>query len=172
MTRKPIPIWDRIKFLLLLGLIWFILVWSAMANNPLIGFSDALKIQVHTGWWVFVLLGLELLRQVHFLISEHSARYHRFWTETVFDGFERTTHRRLSDWTRFRIRRILTWIFWIAIIAVVTGKIIHTTPILALLRGPQLIWHVLPFVLQLAFAFFFIAFQFIGLFWLLSLIHI
>ena len=152
LTRKPMSIWDRIKFLLLLGLVWFILVWSAMANNPLIGFSDAMRIQVRTGWWVFVLIGLELLRQVHFLISEHSAGYHRFWTETVFGGFERTTHRRISDWTRFRIRRILTWILWIAIIAVVTGKIIHTTPILALLRGPQLIWHVLPFVLQIVFA--------------------
>jgi hypothetical protein len=82
------PIWDRIKFLLLLTLVWFILVWSAMANNPLVGFSDAMRIQVRTGWWVFVLIGLELLRQIHFLISEHSAGYHRFWTETVFGGFE------------------------------------------------------------------------------------
>jgi ATP-dependent Zn protease len=59
-------------------------------------------------------------------------------------------------------------VFWIVVVAVVTGKIIHTSPFLALLRAPQLLWHVLPFVLQLAFAFFFIAFQFIGLFWLLS----
>ena len=93
LTRKPMSIWDRIKFLLLLGLVWFILVWSAMANNPLVGFSDAMRIQVRTGWWVFVLIGLELLRQIHFLISEHSAGYHRFWTETVFGGFERATHR-------------------------------------------------------------------------------
>jgi cell division protease FtsH len=62
----------------------------------------------------------------------------------------------------------VTWVLWIAVIAVVTGKIIHTSPVLALLRGPQLLWHALPFVLQLGFAFFFIAFQFIGLFWLLS----
>src|SRR2546423_1593832 len=168
LTRKPISIWDRIKFLLLLGLIWFVLAWSAMANNPLIGFSDAMRIEARTGWWVFVLLGLELLRQVHFLISEHSARYHRFWTETFFGGFERTTHRRISDWTRFRVWRILTWVFWIAIIAVVTGKIIHTSPILALLRGPQLIWHVLPFVLQIAFTLLFVVLQFVALFWLMS----
>jgi len=43
--RKPMSIWDRIKFLILLVLVWFILVWSAMANNPLIGFSDAMRIQ-------------------------------------------------------------------------------------------------------------------------------
>src|SRR6516225_2619111 len=168
LTRKPLSFWDRIKFLVLLGLVWFILTWSVMANDPLVGFSDALRIEVRAGSWVFVLMGLEVLRQIHFLISEHSKAYHRFWTYGVFGGFERLTHRRISDWTRFRIWRLLTWVFWIAVAAVVTGKIIHTTPILALLRGPQLIWHVLPFVLQLAFAFFFIAFQFIGLFWLLS----
>ena len=168
LTRKPMSIWDRIKFLLLLGLVWFILVWSAMANNPLIGFSDAMRIQVRTGWWVFVLIGLELLRQVHFLISEHSASYHRFWTETIFGSFERTTHRRISDWTRFRIRRILTWILWIVIIAVVTGKIIHTSPILALLRGPQLIWHVLPFVLQIVLLLLIVVGQFAAIFWFMS----
>src|SRR5262249_56282027 len=120
------------------------------------------------GAWVFVLAGLEAIRQIHFLISEHWAAYHRFWTHTVFGGTERVTHRRLSDWTRFRLRRLATWILWIVIAAVVTGKVIHTSPVLALLKAPQLLWHVLPFVLQLAFAFFFIAFQFIGLFLLLS----
>jgi ATP-dependent Zn protease len=168
LTRKPLAFWDRIKFLLLLGLVWFILTWSVMANDPLVGFSDALRIEVRAGAWVFVLMGLEVIRQIHFLICEHSKAYYRFWTYGVFGGFERVTHRRISDWTRFRIWRLLTWVFWIAVAAVVTGKIIHTTPMLALLRAPQLIWHVMPFVLQLAFAFFFIAFQFIGLFWLLS----
>jgi cell division protease FtsH len=161
-------VWDRLKFLILLALVWWILVWSAMANNPLMGISDAMRTEVRSGAWVFVLAGLEVLRQIHFLISEHWARYHRFWTHGVFGGFERLTHRRLSDWTRFRLRRLFTWVLWIVIAAVVTGKIIHTSPVLALLRAPQLLWHVLPFVLQLAFAFFFIAFQFIGLFWLLS----
>ena len=80
LTRKPLSFWDRIKFLVLLGLVWFILVWSVMANDPLVGFSDALKIEVQSGWWVFVLLGLEVIRQIHFLISEHSRGYNRFWT--------------------------------------------------------------------------------------------
>ena len=139
-----------------------------MANNPLVGFSDAMRIQVRTGWWVFVLIGLEVLRQVHFLISEHWAAYNRFWTEKVFGGFERMTHRRISDWSRFRIRRIVTWVLWIAIIAIVTGKIIHTTPILALLRGPQLIWHVLPFVLQIVLLLLIVVGQFAAIFWFMS----
>jgi cell division protease FtsH len=168
LTRKPLSLWDRIKFLVLLGLLWFILVWSVMANDPLVGFSDALKIEVQSGWWVFVLMGLEVIRQIHFLISEHSQGYNRFWTWVVFGGIERVTHRRISDWTRFRLSRLLKWVFWIAVIAVVTGKIIHTTPLLALLRGPQLIWHVLPFVLQIAFTLLFVVLQFVALFYFLS----
>jgi hypothetical protein len=48
LTRKPLSFWDRVKFLLLLTLIWFILTWSAMANNPLMGFSDAARIEVRS----------------------------------------------------------------------------------------------------------------------------
>src|ERR1700722_17579486 len=168
LTRKPLGIWDRIKFLVLLGVVWILLVWSVMANDPLVGFSDAVRTEVRTGWGGFILAGLELLRQIHFLISEHSQGYHRFWTWMVFGGAERLTHRRISDWTRFRISRLVKWVFWIAVIAVVTGKIIHTTPVLALLRGPQLIWHVLPFVIQIMFTLLFVVLQFVALFWFMS----
>ena len=168
LTRKPLSLWDRIKFLVLLGVVWILLVWSVMANDPLVGFSDAMRIEVRTGWWVFILAGLELLRQIHFLISEHWRGYHRFWTVTVFGGMERVSRRRVSPWARFRLGRILSWVLWIVILAVVIGKIIHTTPILALLRAPQLIWHVLPFVLQVGFTLLFVVLQFVALFWFMS----
>ena len=167
-TRKPLPLWDRIKFLLLLTLVWFLLVWSAMAANPLIGFSDAVRIEVRSGLWVFVLIGLELVRQIHFLISEHSAAYHRFWTVKFFGGVERATHRRLTDWTRFRLGRLLTWAFWIAVIAVIAGKVTHTDPVVALLHMPSYIWHALPFVLQLVAILLIVVLQFAAIFWFLS----
>ena len=167
-TRKPLSLWDRLKFLLLLTLIWFILVWSAMANNPLMGFADAARIEVRAASWVFVLLALEALRQLHFLISEHWAGYHRFWTHTVFGGFERATHTKLSDWTRFRVWRLLTWLFWIAVIAVVIGKVTDTNPIVALLHAPTYIWKALPFLLQIFVLVFVLILQFAALFWFLS----
>ena len=167
-TRKPLPIWDRIKFLILLTLIWFTLAWSAMASNPLIGFKDAMRIELRSGFWVFVLFALELLRQLHFLVSEHWAAYHRFWTVKFFGGFERATHRRLSDWTRFRLIRILKWVFWIAVIAVVVGKVTHSNPVTALVSLPAYIWHALPFVFQLMFGVVFVVIQFGALFWFLS----
>ncbi len=167
-TRKPLPLWDRLKFLILLVLVWFVLVWSVMASDPVIGFSDAMKIEVTAGSWVFVLIGLEFLRQVHFLISEHWAGYHRFWTKTFFGGWERATRRKFSAWTRFRVWRVLTWVFWIAVVAVVAGKVTHAAPVTALLKMPSYIWHALPFILQLMVILLFVVLQFAAIFWFLS----
>ncbi|MGD0062751.1 MAG: AAA family ATPase [Streptosporangiaceae bacterium] len=168
LTRKPLGFWDRIKFLILLVLLWFVLVWSLMANDPIIGFSDAMRTEVRAAWWVFLLIGLELLRQVHFVISEHSRGYHHFWASTVFGGVERSSHRRLSDWTRFRLRRLALWVFWIVVFAFVVSRFVHTSPILALLRAPGLIWHALPFVLQMLVYVVIIVAQFAALFWFMS----
>jgi cell division protease FtsH len=167
-TRKPLPIWDRIKFLLLLVLVWFILVWSVMASDPLVGFVDAMRIEVTSGWWVFALIALELIRQVHFLISEHWAGYHRFWTKKFFGRLDGTTHRRLSPWTRYRMWRVAVWVFWIAVVAVIAGKVTHTNPAVALAHMPSYIWHALPFVLQLLVILLFVVLQFAAIFWFLS----
>jgi cell division protease FtsH len=167
-TRKPLALWDRLKFLILLTLLWFILVWSVMASDPLIGFTDAVRIEFTSGWWVFALFGLEVVRQLHFVISEHWAGYYRFWTQTVFGGWERMTRRKFSAWTRFRFWRVLSWLFWIAVIAVVAGKVTHADPVTALLKMPSYIWHALPFILQLMVILLFVVLQFGAIFWFLS----
>src|SRR5215203_2068374 len=167
-TRKPSPLWDRAKILLLVGIAWLILLWASMANNPILPFTDAVRLQVRSGWWLLALMGLEAIRQRHYLVSEHWSGYHLFWTKTLFGRFDRAIRRRFSDWTRFRIARALKILSFIALYAVVAGRILNTSPVVAIFEAPAILWQVLPFVLQLAFAFFFIAFQFIGLFWLLS----
>jgi cell division protease FtsH len=167
-TRKPLPPWDRLKFLVLLVLVWFLLAWSVMASDPIVGFADAMRIEITSGWWVFALIGLELIRQAHFLISEHWAGYYRFWTQTFFGGFERESHRKLSEWTRFRLKRVLIWVFWIAVIAAVAGKVKQTSPVNALVNMPSYIWHALPFVLQLLVILLFVVLQFAAIFWFLS----
>ena len=167
-TRKPLPLWDRIKLLLLLTVLWFLLAWSVKSGNPLVTWSDAFRIESRSGAWILVLIGLELLRQVHFLISEHWAAYHQFWTNRVFAGFARVTHHRLSDWTRFRLWRLITWAFWIAVLAVILGKVNKTSPVEGLLAAPAELWQAMPFVLQLMFGVVFVVIQFAALFWFLS----
>jgi ATP-dependent Zn protease len=168
LTRKRMPLWDRIKWLVVLAALWLILVWSVMADDPLVGFVDAMRIEVNAGWWVFVLFGLEVVHQVHFLISEHWAAYNQFWLNKVWGGSARFTNRKLSAWTQFRIGRLVRWVVVIVVVAIVTGKIIHATPLLALLRIPSIAWHAMPFVIQIVFTLFFVVAQFGMLFWFLS----
>ena len=167
-TRKPMALWDRIRLLLLFSIAWLILVWASMADNPLLPFVDAARIQAVESQWLLWLAGAELLRQVHFFISERSAGYHRFWSQRVFGGTERALRRRLSDWTRFRLARLLKITAFVVLFALVAAQILDTSPVLALFQAPALLFSALPYMAQLAFAFFFIAFQFIGLFWLLT----
>ncbi|GAA4229825.1 hypothetical protein GCM10023075_38150 [Streptosporangium album] len=122
-TRKRMPFWDRVKFVVILTIIYFILVWNAMASyEGIMSFREALVVTAVAAPWIFWLLGAEVLRQVHFFVSERSAGYHRFWTRGVFGGFERWTHRRFSDWNRFRIARAVKWLFWIAVLALRTAR--------------------------------------------------
>jgi cell division protease FtsH len=167
-TRKRLVLWDRIKWLVVLAALWLILVWSVMADDPLVGFVDAMRIEVHSGLWVFILAGLELLHQIHFLISEHSAAYHQFWTNKVWGASNRLTSSKLSAWTRFRIGRIIRWVVLIAVIAIIAGKIMHDPPLTAVLRVPSILWHALPVFIQYAFLLFFTVAQFALLFWFLS----
>jgi cell division protease FtsH len=168
LTRRKIPFWDRIKWLVLLVAIWLILVWATMGNNPLVGFLDACRIQVQTGWWVFVLIGLELIHQTHFFISEHSARYNQFWVQKVWGRWQRFTNRKLSAWTKFRITRVFSWIIVLAVIAIVAGKVMHVPPLNAALIIPEDLWHGLPTFIQYAIYLLFAVAQFGLLFWFLS----
>jgi cell division protease FtsH len=168
-TRKPMPFWDRIKILLLLVGAWLLLLWSTVASYPAgyLPLSDALPINLQNNGWLLVLAGAELIRQIHYLISERWARYHAFWTDRVFGGLERRAAR-MYDWTRFRIARIAKVLFWLIIIDLVIAQLFDLSPATALFELPALIIEGLPFILRLAFAFFFVIVQFVGIFWFLS----
>jgi cell division protease FtsH len=168
LTRKRLPLWDRVKWLILLIVIWLLLVWSLMANNPLVGFLDAVRIEAHLGSWVFILFGLELLHQIHFLISEHWAAYNQFWVHKVWGRTQRLSSTKLSAWTRYRLGRILRWVLIVVVIAIIAGKIMHDAPLSALAQIPAILWHALPTFIQYAFLLFFTVAQFGLLFWFLS----
>ena len=59
-----------------------------MASIPILPFEDAMRMKTEdgSGRFILTLLGIELLRQMHFFISERSPAYHRFWTHRVFGG--------------------------------------------------------------------------------------
>jgi ATP-dependent Zn protease len=160
--------WDHIKWLMLLAIIWLLLVFSLMGDDPLVGFVDAVRIEAHLALWVFILAGLEFLHQLHFVVSERSARYHQFWLHKVWGRTERFKNRHFSAWAQFRFWRLVRWLIAVAVLSIIVGKIIHVQPALALLKVPAILWHALPFVLQMVFLLFFAVAQFALLFWFMS----
>ncbi|GAA2309819.1 hypothetical protein GCM10010149_70050 [Nonomuraea roseoviolacea subsp. roseoviolacea] len=168
-TRKRMPFWDRSKFLLGLVLAFLVLSWKTMADfEGIVGFPEAVRVIAYEHQWIFWLLGAEALRQLHFLVSERSSRYHGFWSRRVFGGFERWSHRRFDDWTRYRIARAIKIVFWGVLVALVLGAVLETSPFLALFRAPALVFQALPFLFQIVFLFFVVIIQFVGMFWFLS----
>lgn len=165
-TRVHLSFYDRTKFILLFAFTFLLLVWADMAGDENLGFTQALEDSAYRRWWIFPLLAIEFIRQTHFLIAELAAPYHGFW-QRYFGFVDRQLHR-LSDWTRFRLSRVIKWLVFIALLSVVLGAIYEETPVRALFYAPKALWSALPIIAQLAFAVVFIVIQFVALFWFLS----
>jgi cell division protease FtsH len=159
--------WDRSKILLLLVALWWLLLWSNMTNNPIEPLSDAVRNQVTSLWWIEVLFGLEIIRQLHYFVSERSASWNHFWADRVFAGLHVLTHR-ISDWNRFRIARVIKFAVILVILAIILAGFYHTSPLVSLFQVPAAIYSALPLLAQIVFGFFFVILQFVGLFWFLS----
>lgn len=165
-TRIHLSFYDRTKFLSLFTIVFLILVWADMAGDDTLSFTSALEKSASQRWWIFLLLGIEALRQTHFLIAELAAPYHGIW-QRYFAFVDRIIHR-LSDWTRFRISRVIKWILFITLLSIVLGAIYKETPVRALFFAPKALWSALPVIGQLAFAVVFVIIQFVAIFWFLS----
>jgi cell division protease FtsH len=167
-TRKRMSWWDHVKWLVLLAVVWLLLVFSLMGDDPLIGFVDACRLESRLALWVFVLAGAEFLHQLHFVISERWGSYHQFWLHSVWERTEKFKNRHFSAWAQFRFWRMVRWVITIAVIGIITGKIIHVSPALALLKIPAIAWHAMPMVIQVVFILLLTVAQFALLFWFLS----
>ncbi len=165
-VRARLSLWDRAKFLLLLTAILLFATWSDASTNPLLTLRDAFVNQVNNRWWFPTLIGIELIRQAHFLICESWSAYYRTW-KSFFGTSEKISHR-FSDWTRFRLVRTVKVIGYIVILAIGLGIYYKEPPIQAITKAPVALWKMMPLVAQLAFALVFIVIQFVGMFWFLS----
>ena len=173
-TRQPLGWWDRSKFLILLaGLFWF-LVWAQSLDNPILPFTEAIKQTIRDRSWILVLFGLEVLRQIHFVVSEHSARYHGFWNQRVFGRLDRRVER-VNPWTRFRLARIAKWLAVLLAFDLFVAWRNDTAPITQFFQLPQTVFDFLfgpisdlPFIFEVGFTGLFLVGQFALLFWFLS----
>jgi ATP-dependent Zn protease len=173
-TRKPLALWDRIKFLALFVLIFGVLVYDQASANPLMSMHDAIREVWLDVRWLEALFALELLRQLHYLLSEHWAGWHHFWADGVFGGWNRYVER-FSPWTRYRTARTAKVLLVIALIGVLFGWKWDESPVDALIELPRATIDAafstaqgLPLILQLVLLMGMNLLIFVGIFWLLS----
>ncbi len=168
LTRKPLVFWDRVKLLLLFGAAFGVIVWAQAAQNPMVSLPQAEQSAAASGFGqiLLVLIVLEALRQIHFVLAEHSARYHQTWLR-LFARTEGFTGR-YSAWTRFRVARVLTWVVTLAVVSMVLAAISGLPPVIALFQVPVWFIQQLPMILQLVLYLFIAVGQFALIFWFLS----
>ena len=170
-VRRRSPTWDRMKFIVLILFLLGILV-SAKVGAPFTTLEQALYDSWNEtfGRVLMIALPLEILRQIHYYISEKAGAYNRFWAKGVFGGMERQAHRRFKPWTRFRLGRYVRIIVFLLILGAVVDYFVADTngPIETLIQLPNILARNLQqFIFFLFYPILLIS-QFVALFWFLS----
>jgi ATP-dependent Zn protease len=126
LTRRPLSWWDRIKFLMLLGALFGFFVAAEMADNPLLPLREAVDMTASGKWWIAALVGIEVIRQIHFLLCERSAAYYAFWRAKVFATWNRKIGR-INAYTRYRVARALKVVLTLVVVLLILARIFDTT---------------------------------------------
>ena len=84
---------------------------------------------------VLIVAGLEVIRQIHYVISEHSDGWHMFWDRRVFGGWERFMSRR-NPWQRYRLQRLVKWLVFLVIVSLLLSWKWNIRPLSAFAQAP------------------------------------
>lgn len=172
-TRRKLLFFDRVKVFVLLAVVLAYLTALKHSQVPIMSWGEAIRDQLNAKWWIIVLACLEVVRQIHNLISERVVRYHGFWTRRVWGGWERFWGKR-NPWLRFRLARIVRISIWLLIIMSLFSGLWGVNLTTAIAEAPERLLYEpfgsrgLPFFFQIFVGLFFGMFQFIGIFYLLS----
>ena len=166
-TRRRLDPWDRSKYLVLGSILFGFFWWQKVSANPIKSVVDGFWETVESQTWVWVLVGLEVLRQLHFVVAEHWSGYYRFWKFKVFARVE-SRQSRMDPWVRFRIGRVLRILFWLLLFGVIVGQFTDQNPVAALISIPGRLNSVLPWAARLIIYPLLLISQFVLLFWFLS----
>ena len=140
-VRRRSQTWDRLKFIVLI-LFLLAITLSSKVQAPFTTFEQAIGDAWNENFGRFLLIALpvEILRQLHYFVSEKWGAYNRFWADGVFGGAERQAHKRLKPWTRFRLGRYVRILVYLLIIGVIVDFFTDsvTSPVQALIELPRI----------------------------------
>lgn len=146
--RKPMYLFDRARLSVMMLLAIGALTWSSVANNPLITASEAFALTLASRPWLSIALGVELVRQLHYLVCENVPGYNKVFV-SAFAWVNRRIGR-VPEYTRFRIGRGARMLFMLTLISVVLGAAFGVPAATALFTLPARLISALPLLLQLS----------------------
>lgn len=164
--RPSLYLWERIKITFLLSILFFFIYISTLQSNPLMTKIDAFYDASNKSFELIILIGFEVLRQLLIFLSERVSAFYKIvllCSKLLSKPFSK-----ISEHGRNNLARLSFWIIILYIYGVVAAKLTNTNPIGAIFELPTRLIVALPLIAQLLFAFFFVIFQFVGLFWFLS----
>ena len=172
-TRRKLMFWDRARLLVALSAFVALSIAIKHGDIPIMSWGEAVRDQVRAKNWVFWLIGLEFVHQLHLYISERSVGYHQFW-ETKIWGVWEARMSKLNPWLRYRLARMVRVLCWVTVALFAFASLWHVSFMEALVQAPGRLWtnpfggSGLPWFFRFFFSFFYIIFQFVGMFWFLS----
>ena len=105
-------------------------------------FWEALQDQLRAKWWLVGLFGLEVLRQLHYLICERVAGYNQFWEKHVWGAWGRRMDK-VNPWRRYRLNRMFKFIVFTIIAGLILAWKWGTTFIEAIVEAPARFFDIL-----------------------------
>jgi cell division protease FtsH len=168
--RTPAHAWDRVRILVFLLGAFFLLVLADVSAQG-ITFREALKDQVALRWWLLALLGLEVIRQLHYYLQEQSKGYYRLWRTTL--EREEAALSKINPNVRFRLGRLLrflffAWIFGAIIAAFISTPTDEVNALEAWFRLPGIIKETFGQIIYFVFIISLGIMQFVAIFWFMS----
>jgi len=164
--RRPLMVFDRVKVSALLLAVFFLLAFLKMADNPLIGFGDGVRMTFNSYGWLLTLVSLDVIRQLHYFVAERSATY---WSRVGrVETFLKKPWNRLTSFTQYRLARIARFVAIAIIGAFLFSAAFDTEPIRAWFEALVRLWQALPTILQFVAYLLLAVLQFVVIFWFLS----
>lgn len=173
LPRRKMMFFDRAKVLIILSVILAFGVALKRSSVPIISWGDAIREELRSKWWVLLLMGIELARQAHYLVSEKSGGYNSFWKEKVFGGWDRWWSKR-NPWFRYRMGRVVKIAFWLFLATLIFSRIWGLSLLDTIIQAPRNLLYRpfgssgMPWFFQLIFAMFYAVIQFVAIFWFMA----
>ena len=158
---------------MILTVLFFMSVAIKHGNVPIMSWSEAIRDTLRAKSWLLWLVIVEAVRQFHYVISEHSTTYHRFWMKHVWGAWERQASK-LNPWMRFRLGRLFRVLCWGSLLMLGLASLWGMSFVEAIAEAPSRLWSNpfgsggLPWFFQLFLTLGLGVGQFAAIFWFMS----